>query len=101
MCIRDRVKETEPSDITPMSDITFGTSNIDVGKLEEPFAIAKAIKSSEYTWRTLNGLSKETKIDKAAIESYLEQLKSQGYVDQSIGTSGRIYSLTALGLSRF
>lgn len=81
-------KETEPE---------VGSKEILSYIPEGSAKVAKAIANSKYTWRSVNGLVKETGIDIKEIGKHINWLVDRAYAEHSFGKSGSIYSLTRWG----
>lgn len=59
--------------------------------------ILEALSNQKYTWRTLSGISKESKANENETKRIIKGLTANGYVTESKGTKGKIWSLTSSG----
>lgn len=102
--LRDKIeavveKETEPF-IKQSSDLSGEeenpvpeTSLIDKNTRK----VIEALHHPEYTWRYLEGLKQDTKLNASEIKSSLRWLIDHGYARQSFGKYGTIWNLTEHG----
>lgn len=65
------------------------------------YKLLQALNNQRYTWRTLSGLSMDTGYNRLMIAPVLQELSDLGYIMQSKGDKGLIWSLTIDGRRKF
>jgi hypothetical protein len=87
-------KETE-------SDVSYEGSNISLLNNYMPTqnanAVMMAFYNSKYTWRSLNGLEKDTKLSSSEVDVALNELVTNQYARRAKSNKGHLWSLTDNG----
>ncbi|HEY9202627.1 MAG TPA: hypothetical protein VIQ81_13625 [Gammaproteobacteria bacterium] len=88
-------KETEQDADT--AETVSSEQESETSKESIEYKLLLALNSQRYTWRTLSGLSKETGYNQLMLIPVLQELSKLGYIMQSQGDKGLIWSLTLNG----
>jgi hypothetical protein len=67
------------------TDTTFNINDNEISDL------IKALNSPKYSLRTLNGISKESKISLDRLRPFMDHLKHFGFAESKVGTDGKTY----------
>lgn len=94
--IRPIINKATEQDYNDEDIIEEDNLGFNEGDLEE-IVILKAIANGKYTYRTLNGLSKVTKLKKEVVNEKLTQLITEGFITQTQRENGIRYCITERG----
>jgi len=87
-------KESEPQSQEPIATLGYGTD-------PKTDSVIKAIGSSTYTFRNIEGIIRDTNLPLNEVENSLNWLITHKLALESSGIGGNVYSLTPKGYNEF
>jgi hypothetical protein len=101
--MRDRIEAVVEKETEPVSrDVESGVKMEGYGLVgDEAPKIIKVLLNTNYTWRYVIGISKESGVPIEKVDETLDWLLKNGLAQFSQGTTGRVWTLTRKGRDAF